>query len=63
VTELSGPSPWENSDGSGPGHWECRSNGKSGPNFISLVEYLGQCDRKTATNWLRHLTDRLVEVK
>jgi hypothetical protein len=63
VTELSGPSPWENADGSGPGAWVSRGTGAAGPDLISLVEHLGSCDRKTATDWLRNLVDRCAEIQ
>jgi hypothetical protein len=62
VSGLMGPSPYENPDGSGPGAWICHSNGKSGPDIISLVEHLGNTDRNTATYWLRDLVERLAEV-
>jgi hypothetical protein len=62
LAEFNGCSPWPNEDGSGPGAWQNRSTGHSGKDVISLVEYLGQCDRKKATDFLRDLTDRLVEL-
>lgn len=63
VTELSGPSPFENADGSGPGAWVSRGTGASGSDLISLVEHLGSCDRKAATDWLRNLVDRCAEIQ
>jgi hypothetical protein len=47
----------------GPGAWVCRGNGMHGGDVISLIEYLGGCDRETATNWLRDWTDRIVEIR
>jgi hypothetical protein len=61
VTELSGPSPYEDANG-GPGAWVSRGNGKSGPDVISLVQYLGSCSRTAATTWLRDLVDRCAEI-
>jgi hypothetical protein len=57
-----GPDPCPNADGSGPGAWCDVGTGKSGTDAISLIEYLGECDRKTATEFLKDLTDRLVEL-
>jgi hypothetical protein len=57
-----GPDPCPNADGSGPGAWCDVGTGKSGTDVISLIEYLGECDRKTATEFLKDLTDRLVEL-
>jgi hypothetical protein len=57
-----GPSPFEGEDG-GPGAWFDLETGASGADVISIIEHLGECDRKTATIFLRGLTDRLVEIK
>jgi hypothetical protein len=54
-----GPSPFE--DDGGPGEWFDLETGARGADCISIIEYLGECDRKTATLVLRDLTDRLVE--
>ena len=63
LSEFSGVNHWENKDGSGPGSWFCASNGASGPDVISLVQYLaGGCDRRVAADFLKGLTDRLVEI-
>jgi hypothetical protein len=56
LTELRGPSPWDG------GSWHSLTNGASGPDIISLVAYLGECDRRTAAEWLGRLVDRLVEI-
>jgi hypothetical protein len=56
-----GPSPFEG-EGGGPGAWFDIETGASGADCISIIEYLGECDRKTATTFLRDLTDRLVEI-
>jgi hypothetical protein len=56
-----GPSPFEE-DG-GPGAWYDIETGKSGPDCISIIEMLGECDRRAATIFLRDLTCRLVEIK
>ena len=61
LAEFSGLDPRENED-SGPGAWQNRSNSASGKDAISLIEWAGQCDRKTATTFLKDLTDRLVEL-
>jgi hypothetical protein len=34
-----------------------------GADAISIIEYLGECDRNKATVFLRNLTDRLAEVE
>lgn len=64
LSELSGPSPWPNADGSGPGAWQNRSTGEAGPDVISLVQFLAGegCDRRVAGHFLKGLTDRLVTV-
>jgi hypothetical protein len=63
LVSFRGPSPTPNEDGSGPGAWHDVGTGKSGPDAISLVEYLGETDRKTATTFLGDLVDRLAEVE
>jgi hypothetical protein len=63
LVSFLGPSPYPNPDGSGPGAWQDVGTGKSGPDLISLIEMLGECDREKATTFLKDLTDRLVEVK
>jgi hypothetical protein len=60
LRELRGPMPWL-ADGT-TGSWMDVGTGKRGDDPISLVEYLGQCDRKTATTFLKELTDRMVEL-
>jgi hypothetical protein len=62
IDMFRGPSPYENADGSGPGAWVDVGTGASGSDLISLIETLGECDRKTATTFLKDLTDRLVEI-
>lgn len=57
-----GPSPIEGEDG-GPGAWFDIETGASGKDAISIIEYLGECDRKAATLFLRDLTERLAEVE
>jgi hypothetical protein len=61
LKEFRGPSPFE--ENGGPGAWMDYGTGKQGPDVISLVMYIGTCDNKIATNWLRDLTDRLAEIK
>jgi hypothetical protein len=56
-----GPSPFE--DDGGPGAWFDLETGARGSDCISIISYLGECDRNTATTFLRNLTDRLVEIK
>lgn len=58
-----GPSPYENADGSGPGEWNDVGTGQSGRDLVSLIEMLGECDRKTASLYLKDLTDRLAEAE
>jgi hypothetical protein len=63
ISEMSGPSPYANEDGSGPGAWVMRGNGANGPDVISLIQWLARdCDRRVAADFLKSLTDRLVEV-
>jgi len=56
LVELRGPSPVNFS-------WCCLGNGAKGDDVIDLVAYLGGCDRRTAGEFLKGLTDRLVEVE
>jgi hypothetical protein len=56
IIEFAGPA--RHDDGS----WCCRGNGASGESVISLVAYLGQCDERTAGDWLKSLCSRLVEI-
>ena len=60
VAMLRGPSPYE--DGGSVGAWNDLESGNRGADVISLVEFLGECDRKKATDFLKSLTDRLVEL-
>jgi hypothetical protein len=61
LVEFSGPDCRE--DDGGPGGWVCRGNGASGPDCISLVQYLsGGCDRRVAGDYLKSVTDGLVEL-
>jgi hypothetical protein len=63
LIELMGPSPWPNDDGSGPGSWVSRGNGAHGPDVVSLVQHLaGGCDYRVAADFLKSLTDRIVEI-
>jgi hypothetical protein len=62
LTEFSGLDHRENADGSGPGAWYSRASGASGHDVISLIEHYGECDRKTATTFLKELTDRCVVI-
>lgn len=55
LIELRGPSPVNFS-------WHCLGNGAKGDDVIDLVAYLGECDRRTAAEFLRDLTDRFVEI-
>ena len=57
---LRGPSPFE--DEGSVGAWYDIETGNRGADVIRLVELLGACDRKTATTFLKDLTDRLVEL-
>lgn len=62
LTEFSGPD-YREEDG-GPGGWVCRGNGASGPDAISLVQYLaGGCDRRVAADYLGRLVDRIAIVE
>jgi hypothetical protein len=57
---FSGVDHW-NEDG--PGAWECRGNGASGRDCISLIQYLSNgCERRVAADYLKSLVDRIVEV-
>lgn len=60
LRELRGPSPWD-ADGS-VGSWADVGTGKRGKDVISLVKYLGECDRRTAAQWLGDLVSRIVEI-
>lgn len=54
---LRGPNSWDG------GSWLCFGPpSASGKDVIALVEFLGQCDRKTAAEWLGDLVDRIREV-
>jgi hypothetical protein len=45
------------------GAWHCLDNGASGGSLVELIQYLsGGCDRRIATDYLRNLVDRIVEV-
>jgi hypothetical protein len=62
LVEFSGPDYRE--DDGGPGGWVCRGNGASGPDCISLVQYLsGGCDRRVAADYLGRLVDRIAIVE
>jgi hypothetical protein len=59
LKEFRGPSPYE-IDG-GPGAWRDVGTGQSGPDLVSLIEYLsGGCERRDAANFLKSLCDRMV---
>jgi hypothetical protein len=59
--EFRGPSPYEK-DGA-VGAWLDGGTGASGPDAVSIIEYLsGGCDRRVAADYLKRLTDRMVEV-
>jgi hypothetical protein len=58
LREFRGPSP---NDG-GHGAWQDYGTGKSGADCISIIEMLGNCSRDVATNYLRDLVGRLVEL-
>jgi hypothetical protein len=56
LLELKGPSQWDG------GSWCCLGNGAQGKDVVDLIAYLGECDRRTAGEWLSGLVGRLVEV-
>jgi hypothetical protein len=57
LVELKGPA------GHDDGSWFCVGGAHaSGDSVISLVAYLGSCDERTAGDWLKRLTDRIVEL-
>jgi hypothetical protein len=59
IVEMMGPSPNETN----LGYWCNRGgDGASGNSLFELVMYLGECDMKTATTFLKDLSDRLVEL-
>jgi hypothetical protein len=60
LKEFRGPMPFM-ADGT-TGSWMDVGNGQRGDDLIALVEFLGSCDRKVATDYLKGLTDRLVVV-
>jgi hypothetical protein len=63
LTEFGGVSFFPNEDGSGPGAWHCRGNGARGKDIVELVQFLaGGCERRLAADYLKRLTDRLVEM-
>jgi hypothetical protein len=58
VTELRMSFAWPDE-----GKWHCLGlPAASGEDPIELVAYLGECDYRTAAEWLRSLCSRLVEV-
>jgi hypothetical protein len=58
LVEFVGPDPREETLGA----WYCRGgDGARGSNLFELVMYLGQCTLKTATTFLKDLSERLVE--
>jgi hypothetical protein len=60
LVSFSGPDHREETLGA----WYNRGgDGASGSNLFDLVMYLGQCDLKTATAFLKDLADRLCEIK
>jgi hypothetical protein len=62
LKEFRGPSPYEK-EGSGPGEWADVGTGASGPDVISILQHLaGGCDRRVAADYLKSLTDRIVEI-
>jgi hypothetical protein len=62
LVELQGPSTME-VDGS-VGAWHCRGgSGASGKDPIAMIEYLSQgADRRVCAEYLKSLTDRIVEL-
>jgi hypothetical protein len=58
LVEFQGPGGWPNE-----GSWRCLGNGASGDDLIDLVAYLGECDRRTAGEWLGRLVKRIVIVE
>jgi hypothetical protein len=58
---FAGPNHHDETYG-GPGAWQSRGNGAHGSSVISLIQYMGGCDEKVATDWLRNWTDRIVEL-
>jgi hypothetical protein len=57
IVELRGPAMHDD------GSWFCLGGaGARGDSVISLVAHLGQCDERTAGEWLRGLVSRLVEI-
>jgi hypothetical protein len=59
VVEMMGPDYREATLGA----WCNRGgDGARGSNLFELVMYLGECDLKTATSFLKDLADRLVEL-
>jgi hypothetical protein len=60
LKEFRGPYAY---DGAGNvGSWMDVGNGQRGDDLIALVEFLGSCDRRLATDFLKGLTDRLAVV-
>jgi len=54
---LRGPNPYDG------GSWLCLGPPAArGDDVIAMIEYLGECDRRTAGNFIKDLTDRLVEI-
>jgi hypothetical protein len=60
LKEFRGPMPWTPTTEAGS--WFDLGTGARGNDLIALVEFLGACDRKVATTFLKDLTDRLVEI-
>jgi hypothetical protein len=60
LVEFCGPDTREETLGA----WFCRGGyGARGDNLFELVMYLGQCDFRTATVFLKDIADRLVEIR
>ena len=49
--------------GPNAGSWVCLGNGARGDDLIDLVAYLGECDRRTASEWLGGVVKRIVSVE
>jgi hypothetical protein len=45
------------------GSWHCLENGAKGDDLIDLLAYLGECDRRTAGEWLGGVVKRIVSVE
>jgi hypothetical protein len=57
LVELRGPSVHDG------GSWHSLANGASGPDVISLIEFLSQAPRPVAAEWLGRIVDRIAIVE